>query len=626
MTAGGIDRFLESCEGKWLQLEPLDESLVRLSRGILTRKRKQELGALLSELRESAATAEDPALLLERISKVDSSTSRFADGIGKVVDAMLETGMINQQAIEEAKKRHAEAFIESQSAELQAEIEEQINQAKEEYRQTSNELASLNKALLATRTKATMELERDLAAMRKDAEAELKLEREHLDLLRSELDDKQESLKNDLEQATKSFTESSDAVVNRFLTIAPILRKAGMLGLSEQNAANGTSEPPPRVRPPQSFSIPQTIFEGSGNTEEENMTEKSFFDRLTELVKNAGFSYSRDDLARFHLSVKCGGLTIIAGNSGTGKSSLATLYARALAGSEFSPDRPDYLMINVNPSWMDIRDLLGHLNTLEGRYFPAESGLYQHLICAQEEIKRAAGSSAIYPICFDEMNLAQVEHYFNDFMQLLEKSSGHRKIRCFSQEVISPECPFRNWPTLDISPAVRFVGTVNFDETTRRLSDRLLDRANLVSMGAGELPALVAGADSSSITCEGSRVTLSDFQRWVRDAALPTSLATIFTSIRVPLQRLGCPVSARGYRATCRFVASSDKILGAEAALDIQVTQRLLSRVRNLVSKDQFEALDDLELILTKSPCGFDRSLEKISEIRSAETAVDFNL
>ena len=36
--------------------------------------------------------------------------------------------------------------------------------------------------------------------------------------------------------------------------------------------------------------------------------------------------------------------------------------------------------------------------------------------------------------------------------------------------------------TIEIGENIIFVGTVNFDETTKELSDRLLDRTNLITL------------------------------------------------------------------------------------------------------------------------------------------------
>ena len=137
-------------------------------------------------------------------------------------------------------------------------------------------------------------------------------------------------------------------------------------------------------------------------------------------------------------------------------------------------------MIHVNPSWIEKADILGYINTVTQDYVPAETNLFQHLIYAQEDYQRNDIESAIYPICFDEMNLAQIEHYFSDFMQILELPTDKRQLPCFSQDALKKCSMFAPYHTITLVPTLKFIGTVNFDETTRRLSDRLLDRANVI--------------------------------------------------------------------------------------------------------------------------------------------------
>ena len=120
----------------------------------------------------------------------------------------------------------------------------------------------------------------------------------------------------------------------------------------------------------------------------------------------------------------------VLGSSGTGKSSLPRLYAEALAGDEYDDGLRRYLHVGVSPSWLDMRDLLGHTNALDRCFQPAESGLYQQLVCAQEEEKQRGTDSRLYLVCLDEMNLAQVEHYFSGFLQALERPDGRREVRC----------------------------------------------------------------------------------------------------------------------------------------------------------------------------------------------------
>lgn len=320
-------------------------------------------------------------------------------------------------------------------------------------------------------------------------------------------------------------------------------------------------------------------------------------------------------------------MTVLGGPSGTGKSSLPVLYAQALLGEQSTAGRPGCLMVNVNPSWMDIRDLLGHMNTLEGHFYPAETGLYQHLILAQEEYAFRKDATGLYLTCLDEMNLSQIEHYFSDFMMVLDRAADARSIQCFSPETASLSCQFREYSRVRVSPGMRFVGTVNFDETTRLLSDRFLDRVNLIRLVTGSLPGIPKTEGDLQPESHGRMVTLSDIRAWQVDTALPTELGALLDSMRPLLERIGCPLSPRAYRGICRFVASAGSLMQPQSAFDVQIAQRVIPKVRGLVTLSQLEALDDLlRLMNAANTCSFDESLPLLDAVRDSAGARPWDL
>src|ERR1035441_2314743 len=92
-------------------------------------------------------------------------------------------------------------------------------------------------------------------------------------------------------------------------------------------------------------------------------------------------------------------------------------------------------------------------------------------------------------LLLDEMNLARIEYYFSDFLSRLEQRRG-RKIEDAQrrQEVsllvdagsLPPgEAPRFIFPDFN----VLFVGTMNEDESTQSLSDKVIDRANVLRIG-----------------------------------------------------------------------------------------------------------------------------------------------
>jgi len=196
--------------------------------------------------------------------------------------------------------------------------------------------------------------------------------------------------------------------------LAPFFQRAGLsIGGDSTAAESGSVSTNEGV-----LAFPAFVTGEAEDGEQVPVTEIEFFERFEQHVKNCGYSYRRLDLASFHISVKCSDITILGGLSGTGKSTLPRLYAEALAGESSPPGR--YLHVGVSPAWLDMRDLLGHVNSLDRRFEPSESGLFRHLIYAHEEWHRKQQECGIYLVTLDEMNLSHVEHYFSGFLQALE--------------------------------------------------------------------------------------------------------------------------------------------------------------------------------------------------------------
>ena len=91
-------------------------------------------------------------------------------------------------------------------------------------------------------------------------------------------------------------------------------------------------------------------------------------------------------------------------------------------------------------------------------------------------------------ILLDEMNLARVEYYFSDFPSRL--SPVHGVIIADANQrkdtEIELEIPDANEETVRLFPGFNllFAGTMNEDESTQSLSDKVVDRANVLKFGA----------------------------------------------------------------------------------------------------------------------------------------------
>jgi energy-coupling factor transporter ATP-binding protein EcfA2 len=146
------------------------------------------------------------------------------------------------------------------------------------------------------------------------------------------------------------------------------------------------------------------------------------FSRLAPLLQSQlaekGLLYSQTQLRDFLAVLRTRDILVLAGDSGSGKTSLVRAAAEAIGGV--------CTVIPVKPNWTGPEDLLGYYNPIE-RSYQATPFLLALL---------AAARSPQVPhfICLDEMNLARVEHYFADFLSLLEDRSGSPEIALYTAD------------------------------------------------------------------------------------------------------------------------------------------------------------------------------------------------
>ena len=180
--------------------------------------------------------------------------------------------------------------------------------------------------------------------------------------------------------------------------------------------------------------------------------------------------YERSTIETF-LAILCThDLVVLAGLPGSGKTHLVANLAKAI-GAEFR-------IVAVKPNWTSSEDLLGYYHPLDRCY--ASTPFLRALIEASRYPER------LFLICLDEMNLARVEYYFADFLSLLEDRKNPPELdlypssvraRLLREDTLTEVDLFSVPCSLKILPNVRFIGTVNVDETTQTISPKVLDRA-----------------------------------------------------------------------------------------------------------------------------------------------------
>ena len=330
-------------------------------------------------------------------------------------------------------------------------------------------------------------------------------------------------------------------------------------------------------------------------------SEKEFLEHVKKYIAAKGYYFDDETVFNYHICLKTRPFVILAGLSGTGKSKLAQLYAEALGHTKKSRR---YLRLPVRPSWNDDRYLLGYLNTLTGDYVtePAVEFLMQ------------AGSDKdnLYFFCLDEMNLAHVEYYFSQFLSAMEEDNpDDREIILFSARA-QAHLPIQN-KTQNLSRSVLiptnllFTGTVNVDETTQPLSDKVMDRANTIEFFAVELDK-IPEPEPSPQPIQISATDWHKYQSWQPDKTYRSDII----SIAKILQEGDMGIGYRVVRDIELYLANSQDLLNLEVAFDLQVKQRILPHVRGTKT---------IETVLSKlleflSHNSLVRSAERLQEMK----------
>ena len=311
------------------------------------------------------------------------------------------------------------------------------------------------------------------------------------------------------------------------------------------------------------------------------LSDEKLVEYLLTSVKRYRPDYSRNEILNIFISVSQNFLTVFSGEPGTGKTSICNIVAHILGTSQVSSlvqngegvELSRYVPISIERGWTSKRDFIGYYNPLSQAFEQANKHLYDGL-----RLLDAEGEQSKYPyiVLLDEANLSPIEYYWADFMNICDSDSRFGKIT------------LGNDIQLKIPPTLRFMATINNDDTTERLSSRLIDRAALI-----RLP------DVPYTTVEDEDLSDISFVNVVEWAALQAVFAPdtsldldampneIYKSIcNLFRESMKFSVSPRADRAIRRYWATAKNLFESEAgndttiiALDYAVAQKLLPKI-----------------------------------------------
>lgn len=258
------------------------------------------------------------------------------------------------------------------------------------------------------------------------------------------------------------------------MRVAELGGKPGEVELPEEEKeetplenANRNTRNSPCVNPADSRFFRLTTVDNFYKTEyqapvyDNEVTLEDFCHRFRMYAAGELHLYYEEKLIRhFVASFGAARIVILQGISGTGKTSLPYAFGKFV--------QKDSTVVSVQPAWRERTELYGYFNEFTKKY-------------TETEFLRAVYESNYFRdpniIILDEMNIARVEYYFAEMLSILEMPlQSEWKIDVATATWDNDPCLIEGGK-VQIPNNIWFVGTINNDDSTFAVADKVYDRA-----------------------------------------------------------------------------------------------------------------------------------------------------
>ena len=330
-------------------------------------------------------------------------------------------------------------------------------------------------------------------------------------------------------------------------------------------------------------------------------SEVTWLNTIKVNISDFGLEFDDRILYSFHTALKISEwspLTVLAGVSGTGKSELPKLYSH-FGGLNF-------MSVPVQPNWDSQESMLGYFNAIDN-VFDAQP-ILKFLVQSQTEktVNPDGLKDMMNLVLLDEMNLAHVEMYFADFLSKLEeRRSAHKNnLPSIDIKLGAKLEPYK----LSLGRNMLFAGTMNQDETTKALSDKVLDRG--VSIYFPRPTTLITREKLKTLNAPSHFLSMQQWVSWVKfESNLPkleqNKYKDIVEDINNHLGEIGKALGHRVWQSIEYFMVNHPLVLAFSEngfddanykkalhfAFEDQLVQKVMPKLRGIetrgISKDR---------------------------------------
>jgi len=305
------------------------------------------------------------------------------------------------------------------------------------------------------------------------------------------------------------------------------------------------------------------------------MTKTLIMEQILQFISNRGYTLAETLAEHFYLSLQSRPFVMLMGRSDAPMTRFVTLLAEAIGATQ---EKGRFLCLQVKPDWMDFSDLFGYVR-LSGRFEPG--AIIDFVKAAQDHPDKP------YILCLDRVLLDRAEYYLNDILRPME---ARREENYEPQPLVtekyygSDTLAAEKYGTLYLPENLHVVCTLNLDETSLPLNQKLLDRIYSMELTAGDLTE--NGQISATTGIEADAAFLQPaykglFQCTDRQELLEGCFAEFEAMNRMLMKGsayVGYQIRNDAAVYVCNAVESG--LLTRQQAMDQQILQKILSHVQ----------------------------------------------
>ena len=531
------------------------------------------------------------AMRIERVKNIVTSVQKFENEKREIFEILLGQYQNGSAKISDKLVKGSEAYKELNSKYLE-EINKntsndnrikELNKIIDELKTANNELSdqsnnSITSEEIRNYEEKIKELENNLKKLEKikdlnDSIDELTAQQKELEANNKYITNKTKEYEDRLETLKKDIVEDIASGSKKMAALAfdPFISSKMMSEAASWETKNENDN----------YNITKEKFE---NIVPSFLSGTELTNYIVNYVK-ARRNYSRNEIINIYISIAQNFITIFSGKPGTGKTSMCNIIAETLGLMDYGENMSRFVPVSVERGWSSKRDFIGYYNPLTRKYDKNNSRVYDALRLLDME-----KNNSRYPfvIMLDEANLSPIEYYWADFMRLTDRASESDS--CLNigidNELFVPE-------------TLRFLATINADQTTEILSPRLIDRACII-----KLPNVAPKPDVPEKNGNFELVTWKNFiETFNKETELSTVTMTAIDKIFKQFNDYGMTVSPRidlgikkYIKAAQSIMEDEGSILARDKALDFAVVQKLLPKINGYYSVYErfFESLRSL--------------------------------